>query len=124
MRSGIPDIGQAAKAGLVVGAGHRTEQPQMPRTAVAPPFFTHPQLLRQAVDPWRRHMRNGEEPKVDDAIKEIAALLAAAYQRRASIRLVRATPEPTPSTEELAISGVQSVHGLTLTRQRKESLRL
>lgn len=65
-------------------------------------------------------MRNGEEPKVDDAIREIAALLAAAYRRRARIRLVRATPEPTPSTEELAIPGVQSVHGLTLTRQREE----
>ena len=33
-------------------------------------------------------MQRGEEPKVDDAINEIAALLAAAYQRRASIRLV------------------------------------
>ena len=68
-------------------------------------------------------MRNGEEPKVDDAIKEIAALLAAAYQRRASIRLVHLTPEPLPSIEELAISGDQSVHELTLTRQRKESTR-
>ncbi|MGI8989062.1 MAG: hypothetical protein ACR2I2_05690 [Bryobacteraceae bacterium] len=68
-------------------------------------------------------MRNGEEPKLDDAIKEIAALLAAAYQRRASIRLVHARPEPLPSTEELAISGERSVHELTLTRQRKEFTR-
>jgi hypothetical protein len=33
-------------------------------------------------------MQRGEEPKVDDAIKEVAALLAAAYKRRARIRLV------------------------------------
>ncbi len=68
-------------------------------------------------------MRNGEESKVEDAIKDIAALLATAFQRRASIRVVRAAPEPLPSTEELAISGDQSVHELTLTRQRKESTR-
>lgn len=66
-------------------------------------------------------MRSGEEPKLDDAIKEIAALLAAAYQRRTSIRLVHATPEALPSIEELAISGERSVHELTLTRRRKES---
>jgi hypothetical protein len=60
-------------------------------------------------------MQRGQEPKVDDVIKEIAALLAAAYQRRARIRLVR------PSTEALANTGEESVHELTLTRQRKES---
>jgi len=35
------------------------------------------------------HMQRDEEPNVDDAINEIALLLAAAYQRRATIRLVR-----------------------------------
>ena len=34
-------------------------------------------------------MQGGEEPQVDDAINEIAALLATAYQRYARIRLVR-----------------------------------
>jgi hypothetical protein len=66
-------------------------------------------------------MRSSEEPRLDDAIKEIALFLAAAYRRRASIRLVRTPPEQIPSTEELAISGDRSVHELTLTRQRKES---
>jgi hypothetical protein len=68
-------------------------------------------------------MQRGEEPKVDDAIKEIAALLAAAYKRRARIRLVYTTPEPPPSTEELANTGETSPHELTLTRRRKESPR-
>jgi hypothetical protein len=66
-------------------------------------------------------MQFGDEPKVDDAIDEIAALLAAAYRRRARIRLVRATPEPLPSTEGLDNTGEQSVHELKLTGQRKES---
>jgi hypothetical protein len=69
------------------------------------------------------HMQIGEEPKVDVAIREIAALLAVAYQRRARIRLVNAPPEPLPSTEGLAISGHRSVHELTLTRRREESPR-
>ena len=68
-------------------------------------------------------MQRGEEPKVDDAITEIAALLAAAYKRRARIRLVHAKPEPLPSTEGLAISCKPSPHELTLTRRRKESPR-
>lgn len=55
-------------------------------------------------------MQRGEEPKVDDAIKEIAALMAAAYQRRARIQLIRTTPEPLPSTEELANAGETSRH--------------
>jgi hypothetical protein len=62
----------------------------------------------------------GEEPKVDDAIKEIAALLAAAYKRHSEIRLVHTTPGPLPSTEGLANTGETSVHELTLTRRRKE----
>jgi hypothetical protein len=69
------------------------------------------------------HMQRGEEPKVDEAIKEIAALLAAAYQRRASIRLIHTTPEPLPSTERLANTGETSLHELTLTGRRKESPR-
>src|ERR1017187_6890447 len=51
------------------------------------------------------HMQLGEEPKVDDAIEEIAALLAAAYERRAKIRFVHTTPEPLPSTEGLDNTG-------------------
>ena len=66
-------------------------------------------------------MKCGEEPKVDDAIGEIAALLAAAYKRRAKIRLVHMTPQPLPSTEGLAIKGELSVHELKLTRRREES---
>jgi hypothetical protein len=65
-------------------------------------------------------MQRGEEPKVDDAINEIAALMAAAYRRRARIRLVRTSTEPLPSTEGLDNTGEQSVHELTLTGQRKE----
>jgi hypothetical protein len=68
-------------------------------------------------------MQRVDEPKVDDAIREIAALLAAAYKRRARIRLVHTPPEPLPSTEALANAGEPSVHELTLTRWRKESLR-
>ena len=65
-------------------------------------------------------MQGGEEPKIDDAINQIAALLAAAYQRRSRIRLVHSAPEPFPSTGELAISCKPSRHELTLTRRRKE----
>ena len=66
-------------------------------------------------------MELGEEPKIDNAIKEIAALLAAAYWRRARIRLVHTTPEPLPSTQGLENMGETSPHELTLTRRRKES---
>jgi hypothetical protein len=65
-------------------------------------------------------MQTCEEPKVDDAINEIAALLAAAYNRLARIRLVHATPK-CPSTEGLANTGETSVHELNLTGQREES---
>ena len=68
-------------------------------------------------------MHSGDEFQVDDAISEIAVLLATAYRRRASPRFVYPTPEPLPSTEELAIPGERSVHGLTLTRRREESPR-
>lgn len=66
-------------------------------------------------------MERGEEPKVDEAIKQIAALLVAAYRRRARIRLVHTTPEPLPSTQGLENTGETSPHELTLTRRRKES---
>ena len=65
-------------------------------------------------------MQSGEDFEVDEAISEIAMLLATAYQRRASPRFVHTTPDPLPSTEELAIPGERSVHGLTLTRRREE----
>ena len=64
------------------------------------------------------HMQIGEEPKVDGAIREIAALLATAYKRHAKIPLVHTPPESLSSTEELANSGEPSVHELTLTRRR------
>ena len=66
-------------------------------------------------------MQSGEETKVDDAIDEIAALLAAAYERRARIRLVRSGPAPLQSTEALDNTGETSPHELTLTSQRKRS---
>jgi hypothetical protein len=68
-------------------------------------------------------MQRGEEPKVDDAINEIAVLLATAYRRRVRIRLVHTTPEPLPSTEGLDNTGETSPHELTLTRRKKESPR-
>lgn len=66
-------------------------------------------------------MEVGEEPTVDDAITEIAALLAVAYQRRARMRLVRSATEAFLSTEALDNTGEPSPHELTLTRQRKGS---
>ena len=66
-------------------------------------------------------MQRGEEPGVEEAINEIAALLSAAYRRRARSRLVRTTAELLPSTEGLDSSSPKSVHELTLTGQRKES---
>lgn len=66
-------------------------------------------------------MECGEEPKVDHAIKELAALLASAYMRRAKIRLLHTTPEPILSTEELANTGETRPHELKLTGRRKES---
>jgi hypothetical protein len=65
-------------------------------------------------------MQRGEKPKVDDAITEIAVLLAGAYRRRAKIRLVG----PGASTEGLANTVEQSVHELKLTGRRRESIQL
>jgi hypothetical protein len=65
-------------------------------------------------------MQAGTEPKLDDAINEIAVLLAAAFQRRDSNRRMLSMAEALPSTKRLAIPGQRSVHELTLTRQREE----
>ena len=46
-------------------------------------------------------MQGALETTVDNAIDEIAALLAAAYCRRAMSRLIHATPEPLQSTKPL-----------------------
>lgn len=66
-------------------------------------------------------MQRGAEPKVDDAINEIAALLAVAYLRRARMRIVPTSPERIPSTEILDNTRETSPNELTLTGQRKES---
>lgn len=84
------------------------------------PVRTHISLARLGAL-GGEHMQRGEEPKLDDAIKEIAALLASAYQRRARIRLVRTPSESVSSTEGLDNTGEQSVHELTLTGKSKES---
>jgi hypothetical protein len=68
-------------------------------------------------------MQPGEEPRVDDALGEITILLAAAYQRRARIRLTRSVAGPLPSTEDLDKTTEPSPNELTLTRRRKESRR-
>jgi len=68
-------------------------------------------------------MQASDEPKVDDVLNEITTLLAAAYQRRARLRLIRPVAEPLPSTEDLDNTGEPSPHELTLTRRRKESHR-
>ena len=67
-------------------------------------------------------MQHADETNVEEAIKEIAALLAAAYQRRSRIRLVHPTLEPAPSTEGLANTGETSVHVSRLTAERKDSI--
>jgi hypothetical protein len=66
-------------------------------------------------------MESGEGIMVDDALREIAGLLAAAYQRHAKIPLIRPTQESLPSTTGLDNAAEPSLHELTLTRRRKES---
>jgi hypothetical protein len=61
-------------------------------------------------------MQRGEDQKVDDAIRDVAVLLATAYQRYARLRVVR-TPS-LPSTEGLDNTGEPSPHELTLTGRR------
>ena len=64
-------------------------------------------------------MQSHGEFKVDDAISEIAALLADAFRRRARILSLPKSAGAPPSTEELAIPCHRSVHELTLTRRRE-----
>ena len=64
-------------------------------------------------------MQNRAEFEVDEAISEIAVLLADAYRRRASIRSLPTSAGTAPSTGELAIPGHGSVHDMTLTRRRE-----
>jgi hypothetical protein len=56
-------------------------------------------------------MQTGDESRLDDAITDIAALLAAAYKRRSGIRLVHTTSDPLQSTEGLDNTGETSPHG-------------
>ena len=65
-------------------------------------------------------MQPGEELRVDDVLSEITTLLAAAYARRARIRLIHSAPEAIQSTVALDKTGEPSPHELTLTRRRKE----
>jgi hypothetical protein len=83
------------------------------------PVRTHISLARRRAL-GGEHMQRGEEPTLDDAISEIAALLAEAYKRHARIRLVHTTPEPLQSTQELANTNETSPHELKLTSRRKE----
>ena len=71
--------------------------------------------------PARRRAMQSRDANTDDAVKEIATLLAKAYQRRAQLRLVHAPSPEIASTEELAYPAETSVHELTLTGRRKES---
>lgn len=65
-------------------------------------------------------MQPGEKLRVDDVLSEITMLLAAAYRRRARIRLIRPVTVPLPSTEDLDKTAEPSPYELTLTRRRKE----
>lgn len=65
----------------------------------------------------------GADPTLDEAIQEVAALLASAFRRRARIRQVTSSKPPLESTEALDSTVEPSPHELTLTRRRKESRR-
>jgi hypothetical protein len=78
---------------------------------------THSILARRRAIGDER-MQNGEVSTVDEAVGEIAALLATAYQRYATLRLVRPAPEALPSTEALDNTGEPSPHELRLTGRR------
>ena len=86
------------------------------------PSFVHAHIILARLRALGgEEMQHGEEPKVDDAIREIAALLVAAYKRRTRIRFFHPTPEPLSSTKGLDNTDEPSVHELTLTGRRKES---
>jgi len=68
-------------------------------------------------------MQPGEAQDEVDLLRDITALLATAYQRRAEIRLIQPITSPLQSTEELDNTAEPSLHELTLTRPRKESAR-
>jgi hypothetical protein len=65
----------------------------------------------------------GLDSSLDEAVREIARLLAAAYRRHARVQQVGMPNPPLPSTEALDNTGELSPHELTLTRWRKESPR-
>jgi hypothetical protein len=67
-------------------------------------------------------MQIDEEPRLEDVIADIAALLAVAYRRRAKIRLVPTALTTIQSTEGLETIAETSVHELTLTGQRKDPI--
>jgi len=65
----------------------------------------------------------GVGTSLDEAVREIATLLAVAYRRHAQVRQIALPNPPLPSTEALDNTVETSPHELTLTRQRKESPR-
>jgi len=65
----------------------------------------------------------GVDPSLDEAVREIATLLAVAYRRHAQVRRAGSPSPPLLSTEALDNTGEPSPHELTLTRRRKESPR-
>jgi hypothetical protein len=66
----------------------------------------------------------GVDTSLDEAVREIATLLAVAYRRHAQVRQIGSSKPPLPSTEALDNTVETSPHELTLTRQRKESTRI
>ena len=66
-------------------------------------------------------MRREEGQVLDDAIRDIASLLALAHGRRARIPLVRTNSEEIPALLHLANEAETSAHELRLTRMRMES---
>jgi hypothetical protein len=67
-------------------------------------------------------MQRNEDPTFGEAITDIATLLAAAYLRRARAASIRPMPASLLSTNGLDKAAGQSLHEVTLTPERKESL--